>query len=430
MKLFPYAHATHPHWSMGVGLVLAQLRAQMSQPQYASEPALGVLYLTDAYTHAAQDILDALGNELPHVTDWVGTVGRAICTNNAEYIDEPALAVMLCDLSPEQYRVFSGVSPLSAAHGALGFSAHTALIHVGEQTTDTAELIAEVAQRTTSGQLFGGITSGRGASVQFARSSHGSIAGLGLSGAAGVFQGGLSGVAFAASVPLLTRLTQGVRPLTQPRRIERVDSNVVLELDGRDALDVLLDDLGITLNEPREAVEVLRRTLVGLAQPSGLEPARASLPQGVAALGDEVCVRHLLGLDPGRRGFAVADTVPQGGWLTFCERQPQAARADLRRICAELREALEPEELSFEALTAMNGDPAASAPHPARRVAGALYVSCTARGGAYFGGPSAEMQIVRQALGDVPLVGFFANGEIAHHRLYTYAGVLTLFLTD
>ena len=64
---------------------------------------------------------------------------------------------------------------------------------------------------------------------------------------------------------------------------------------------------------------------------------------------------------------------------------------------------------------------------PARHIAGAIYVSCTGRGGAHFGGPSAEMQVVRRALGDVPLVGFFAGGEIAHHHLYGYTGVLTVF---
>ena len=41
--------------------------------------------------------------------------------------------------------------------------------------------------------------------------------------------------------------------------------------------------------------------------------------------------------------------------------------------------------------------------------------------------PSAELQIVRRALGDVSLVGFFAGGEIARHHLYGYTGVLTFF---
>lgn len=43
--------------------------------------------------------------------------------------------------------------------------------------------------------------------------------------------------------------------------------------------------------------------------------------------------------------------------------------------------------------------------------------------------PGAELQIVRHALGDVPLVGFFAAGEIARNQLYGYTGVLTVFCT-
>jgi small ligand-binding sensory domain FIST len=60
-----------------------------------------------------------------------------------------------------------------------------------------------------------------------------------------------------------------------------------------------------------------------------------------------------------------------------------------------------------------------------------VYVSCSGRGGPHFGGPSAELQIVQHALSgggaEVPLVGFFAAGEIARHHLYGYTGVLTVF---
>ena len=56
-------------------------------------------------------------------------------------------------------------------------------------------------------------------------------------------------------------------------------------------------------------------------------------------------------------------------------------------------------------------------------------MSCTGRGGPHFGGASAELHLVRKALGDVPLVGFFAGGEIAYDHLYGYTGVLTVFTT-
>ena len=114
--------------------------------------------------------------------------------------------------------------------------------------------------------------------------------------------------------------------------------------------------------------------------------------------------------------------------MAFCRRNAQAARADLMRICAEIREELEPEEMPLPVAAALAAAEAAGARRsPARRIAGAIYVSCAGRGGPHFGGPSAELQIVRHALGDVPLVGFFAGGEIARHHLYGYTGVLTVF---
>ena len=143
--------------------------------------------------------------------------------------------------------------------------------------------------------------------------------------------------------------------------------------------------------------------------------------------GSDVLVRHIVGLDPARRGVAVSDLVQEGMQLAFCQRNVQAARADLVRVCAEIREELEPVELTNSVAAALVASVAEAAPHPARRIAGAIYVSCSGRGGPHFGGPSAELQLVRRALGDVPLVGFFAGGEIARHHLYGYTGVLTVF---
>ncbi len=97
MPLFAHGHATHPDWTMAAALVLAQLRAQMALPGYAPAPSLALLYITDHYAGAAQDILDHLSAELPGVTDWSGTVGVGVSANNVEYFDEPAMVVMLCD---------------------------------------------------------------------------------------------------------------------------------------------------------------------------------------------------------------------------------------------------------------------------------------------------------------------------------------------
>jgi small ligand-binding sensory domain FIST len=414
MKLFPFGHATHPQWQMAAGLVLAQLRAQMALPEYAASPTLALLYITDHYAATAQDILDHLSAELPEVTDWAGTVGVGIASSNVEYIDEPALAVMLCDIPPHRYRVFSGVAPLGP-----GFDPHTALVHADASTPDVAELIAEMAGRTATGYLFGGLASSRAEVVQFAVGGNGNIKGQGHAG--GVFRGGLSGVAFGEGVSLVSRVTQGCQPVGAQREVTAANSNVILELDGEPALDVLLRELEISLDEPEAAMATLRATLVGLTD------AGSDLVGRTGNFGSDVVVRHIIGLDPGRGGVAIADKVFEGMRLAFCQRNVQAARMDLMRICAEIREELEPEELPLAVASALAESDQSSGPNPARRVAGAIYVSCAGRGGGHFGGPSAELQIVRRALGDVPLVGFFAGGEIARHHVYGYTGVLTVF---
>lgn len=431
MRLFPYGHATHPQWPMAAALVLAQVRAQMVRPGWAPQPGLGLLYLTDHWAPMAQDILDHLASELPTVTDWVGTVGVGICANGAEYFDEPALALMLCDLAPSQYRVFSGLAPLEAVQAADGFVPQTALLHADGQTPDLPELIEELAQRTRGHYLFGGLTSSRGPAVQWARSSRGAVPGRGRQGAAGVFQGGLSGVAFGPDVALVSRVTQGVRPLAASHRVTAAERHLVLGLDEQPALDVLLHDLGISLAQPQQAMERLRNTLVGVVLPDPASP-QACGPRPPQAIGEDVLVRHLIGLDPARRGVAVAmpEGMALGSRLTFCERHAHAARADLVRVCTDIREALEPEAMAPATAHALARAEPDALPHPARRVAGAVYISCNGRGGPHFGGPGAELAVVRRALGDVPLVGFFAAGEIAHHRLHGYTGVLTVFVAD
>jgi small ligand-binding sensory domain FIST len=453
MKLFPYGHATHPQWQFAAALVLAQLRAQMANTKvssYASSPTLAILYITDHYSSHAQSILDFLSAELPEVTDWSGTVGVGIASNNVEYFDEPALCVMLCDVPADQYRVFSGVAPLAALEDPddellkelppPAFQAHTALIHADGSMPDATEMIAELSARTRTGYLFGGFAASRSQTVQFSVSSDGNLKGQGA--ASGVFAGGLSGVAFNDEVLLLSRVTQGCQPLTangsKTRKITACDGNLVIELDSEPALDVLLRDLNVSLEKPQEALAAVRATLVGLSQDS-----QVTSHPGI--FGSDVRVRHIIGLDPSKRGVAVAQSVETGMNLAFCQRNVAAARSDLVRICAEIREELESQTQPEEILGAAWGENAGLAEladrsfqygqsdHgglPPKRISGAIYVSCSGRGGPHFGGPSAELQIVRKALGDVPLVGFFAGGEIARHHVYGYTGVLTVFMAD
>jgi len=190
---------------------------------------------------------------------------------------------------------------------------------------------------------------------------------------------------------------------------------------------VLLRDLKISLDQPQPALMQVRATLVGLTSDAD-QPIRRK-----GEFGDDVLVRHIVGLDPERKAVAVAELISTGMGLSFCQRHVNAARADLMRIGSEIRESLEAPALMDDD-TMHWADPSQDMSGPgepgSKRIVGAVYVSCAGRGGPHFGGPSAEMHIVRRALGDVPLVGFFAGGEIAHRHLYGYTGVLTVFTSQ
>jgi small ligand-binding sensory domain FIST len=346
-----------------------------------------------------------------------------VCASNAQYFDEPALAVMLLDIPCDQYRVFSGVAPLPRV-GEGRFVAHTALVHADGNTPDVTGLVAEMAERTTSGYVFGGLAASRGASVQFAVGGSGNLAGHGAAG--GVFLGGLSGVAWGPGVHWLSRITQGCQPVGPVQRITAAQDNVVLALDGEPALDVLLRTLDVSLEgDPQIAVERVRATLAGLMD-AGEEPGTCAR---TGHFGPDTRVRQILGLDGARHGVALAESIEPGMWLAFCQCRAAAAHADLTRICAEVREELSPDVLEPFLLGSTAPEQALAVP-PQRHITGAIYVSCSTRGGSHWGGPGAELRAVRHALGDVPLVGFFAAGEIAGHHVYGYTGVLTVFTSD
>lgn len=391
MPSFVTGHATHPDWRMALALAAAQIDAQRAALEHGpgGPPTLGFAYLTDAYAPQAEALLAELRRRWPGVA-WVGSVGVGVAASGVEYFDEPALALMLCDLPAGCFEVFSGVRPL---HRIAAFSA---LVHADPATPDLAELITELSDRVDSGYLFGGLAASRSATVHLAD---------------GVWQGGLSGVAFTEDVALLSRVTQGCQPVGPVRTITRAERNLVAELDGAPALPCLLGDLGLDAAlDPRSALPRLRATLAGLSDGDQVAVGRGG------QFGPDVRVRHLVGLDPGRQSVAIADMVEPGMRLAFCTRDVDAARRDLVRICSEIRE-----ELSPEAADSAHAGPAG------RHIEGAIYVSCSGRGGPHFGGPSAELQLLRHALGDVPLVGFFAGGEIAHQHVYGYTGVLTVF---
>ncbi|HSB99660.1 MAG TPA: FIST N-terminal domain-containing protein, partial [Burkholderiaceae bacterium] len=218
---FLHAHAAHPDALQALARANAELRAAAAK-RAGFEPTLAFLYFSDHHAARAEAMLGALRAAWPGIA-VAGGVGIGVAASGVEYFDEPGLALMLCDLRRESFTLFHGRAPLARG------DACAALVHADPSTHDLAALIGELSDRVPTGYLFGGLASSRARTLTLAD---------------GVFEGGLSGVAFGRDVPLLSRVTQGCQPLGQPRRVTAAEGNLVLSLDGQPALPLWLAELG------------------------------------------------------------------------------------------------------------------------------------------------------------------------------------------
>lgn len=368
---FHAAHARSADWLKAVNSCLAQL-------DDASPGAnLGFLYITDGFTEHLPRLLDYL-KEQTDIEDWVGTVGVGICGAGQEYFEEPALSVMLAKLPTGSFRVFpsirTGMGEFTKPQRdwCEQTQARFAIVHGDPRNPKTPALIEELSDALQGGFLVGGLTSSRGA--------HAQIAGK-------LTDGGVSGVLFSNAVNVVTGLTQGCTLLGSKHEITECQDNIVVKLDGRPALEVFQEEIG----------ELLTR-----------DPARiagyimAAFPIKGSDTGDYL-VRAILGLDTRHQLIAIGESLSVGDMLQFCRRDNRSAQEDLLRMLRDIR---------------------ARSPQPPK---GGVYYSCLGRGRNMFGPNSEELKTIRQELGEFPLVGFFANGEISHNRLYGFTGVLTLF---
>ncbi len=371
MEPFHYAHASATGWREATESCLQQLAPV---PPAAS---LGFLYVTDALAMHVAEILALLKERTP-VHHWIGSVGVGVCATGAEYYDEPAVAVLLGEFAPDAFCVFAPIvadfEDFQVRHGPWirKQQAYFGVVHADPRNHRTEALVEELSDALGAGFLVGGLTSSRHSFRQVAD---------------GLAEGGLSGALFSNTVSVSTRLSQGCSPIGPRRQITACERNVLIELDGRPALDVFKADIG----------EVLARDL---SRTAGY--IFAGLPIEGSDTGDYL-VRNLVGLEPENGYLAIGELVDPGQQVMFCRRDAQTAREDLQRMLGELQSSLV---------------------RPAR---GGLYFSCLGRGASLFGPGSAELRIVKDVLGEVPLVGFYANGEISHDRLYGYTGILTLF---
>ena len=338
------------------------------------ETTLGFIYISDYLNEQMRPIIQAL-QQRTGIQHWVGTVGMGIITTNQEYYDQPAMAIMLCDIDEADFRIIPDITSLTPDldDWCKQHAFHVGLVHGGPENPDFKTDIDEFSERVAEAFLVGGISSSRGLHYHVADS---------------IQHEGISGILFSDQVNIISHLSQGCTPIGPRHLITDAEENVALTLDHRPALDVLQEDTGDLIAKDWErASGFIFAGLMNQNSDSG-----------------DYTIRQLIGVDEHAKVFIITDNLEQHQELVFCRCDGISAQDDLQHMLLQIKSRLK---------------------KPPR---GGIYISCLGRGRAQFGSNSEEIRLVHSILGDFPLVGFFANGEIHKNQLYGFTGVLTLFI--
>lgn len=337
------------------------------------------------FLYASADLEEHLGTLLDQlkirtsIAHWVGTCGAGLIHDAVELYEEKSICLMLCAFPDDAFRVFAPVhkeaTELTAQHGSWlkQDDFHFGLVHADPRNMKTAELLDTLAEASGNGFLVGGLT--------VAQAHFPQITDL-------LSSGGVGGVLFNSQTPVRTCVSQGCEKITANMTVTDSIKNIVVELDNQPALDVLMNSgkaLGLESYE-----DVATHILSGL-------PVPGSDTQGFL-------VRPITGIDPDNKLFSITEATDKGDAFHFCRFSPDTA------------------------INALEQDLKATMSRLPVRPKGGVYISCASRGKNLFPPAHSEIAIVQQALGDIPLVGFFANGEIAANRVHSFSSVLTLFL--
>ncbi|MGD0950613.1 MAG: FIST N-terminal domain-containing protein [Candidatus Binatia bacterium] len=208
--------------------------------------------------------------------------------------------------------------------------------------------------------------------------------------------GGMAGVALSGDIQVDTIVAQGCRPIGQPMFVTKCQRNLVWELDGQLAVEVLQS---VYQQLDRADQELARRSLfLGVV----MNEYQHEYRQG------DFLIRNIVGMDAEHGVLAVGAILREGAVVQFHLRDAHTSAADLEQL------------LSAYAVASAG-----------LRPAGALLFSCLGRGMDLYGEPDHDTNAFRDHLGAVPLGGFFCNGEIGPVQgstfLHGYTSAFGLF---
>ena len=160
-------------------------------------------------------------------------------------------------------------------------------------------------------------------------------------------------------------------------QITSCERNVLYELDGRPAFAVL-EELFASLDE-RDRRLAQTALFLGVVMDEFKEKPEVG----------DFLIRNLIGLDPKSGAIAVGEYLQEGMRVRFHLRDADTSAEDLHTM------------LTGYENTLLND-----------AVSGALLFSCLGRGEHLYKKPNFDTGVFKQHLGEVPVGGFFCNGEI------------------
>ena len=188
---------------------------------------------------------------------------------------------------------------------------------------------------------------------------------------------GAIGLALHGNITVDTVVAQGCRPIGEPMRITSSNQNVLAELNGKPPMAVL-QELFRSLSE-RDRQLMGHSLFLGVVMDEFLdEPVQG-----------DFLIRNVVGMDQRTGSLAVGELLKEGQLVQFHLRDAETSAQDLTFV--------------LERYAADNRE---------NEVPGALLFSCLGRGEYLYGRPNHDTDIFREKLGQVPLGGFFCNGEI------------------
>jgi small ligand-binding sensory domain FIST len=345
--------------------------AESIRQEIGTNASLGVLFLTQEWRPHLEDTLELIRLH-GHVPQLVGCSGWGVIGSRREIEQEPGFSLILFSLPAESFSVVQiGEKQIEESTGAAYWPAATGLS--AEEVTSWIVL---------ANPYFGGAESWLD-EWSLAYPKIPTLGGLASSTSSEVFllkDGEVTTapvLAIGMKRGLLVRslVSQGCRPIGDPSPITKAEQNLILEIGNLPAYQALE---AAFLSIPAEKrVSVRNNLFLGLAVSEYIEDFK----QG------DFLIRNILGADPQIGALAVGAHPRVGQTIQFQLRDSKSAREDLVLATENVK-------------TGLSGP------------IGILLFSCAGRGKGLFGTSDHDAETLANILGNIPLAGFFCNGEI------------------